>query len=265
MERGLAEHKACISGLAPLANSRPNVRVRGMVGQPQIIAMGGGGFSMEPENLSLDRYVLSASGKPAPKVCFVPTASGDAQSYIDRFYDSLRTLPCIPTHLSLFKPPVMNLRSFVLEQDVIYVGGGNTRNLMALWREWGLDEILREAWQRGIVLAGLSAGSLCWFEEGVSDSVKTGELHPIACLGFLRGSHCPHYDGEPERRPTYHRLLQQGALPPGYAADDGAALHFLGTEPVKAVCSRPSARVYRVRWTGTQIEEIALEMQLLSN
>ena len=157
-------------------------RKKTMVGQPQIIAMGGGGFSMEPENLSLDRYVLSATGQPKPKACFLPTASGDAQSYIDRFNDSFSSLPCTPTHLSLFKPPTTDLRSFVLEHNVIYVGGGNTRNLLVLWREWGLDEILREAWRLGVVLAGLSAGSLCWFEEGVSDSVKAGELHPISCL-----------------------------------------------------------------------------------
>src|ERR1700678_3968500 len=232
---------------------------------PQIIAMGGGGFLMEPENLSLDQYVLDATGLKKPRVCFIPTASGDAQTFIDRFYSSFGTLPCIPQHLSLFKPPATDLRSFVLEQDAIYVGGGNTRNLLALWREWGLDEILREAWQAGVVLAGLSAGSLCWFEEGVSDSVKAGELLPISSLGFLKGSHCPHYDGEPGRRPAYHRFLQNGSLKAGYAADDGAAMHFVGDEPWKAVSSRPSAKVYRVGWDGEKIEEIALETHWLSS
>jgi dipeptidase E len=231
---------------------------------PQIIAMGGGGFLMEPDNLSLDRYVLSATGAERPKICFVPTASGDAQTFIDRFYSSFNTLPCIPTHLSLFKPPKADLRSFVLEQDAVYVGGGNTRALMVLWREWGLDEILRDAWQSGVVMAGLSAGSLCWFEEGVSDSVLPDQLLPIRCNGFLKGSHCPHYDGEPGRRPAYHRFIQDGTLSAGYAADDGAALHFLGEEPWKAVSSRPAAKVYRVSWNGEQIEEIALETEFLA-
>jgi len=231
---------------------------------PQIIAMGGGGFLMEPDNLSLDRYVLSATSAERPKICFVPTASGDAQTFIDRFYGSFNTLPCIPTHLSLFKPPKADLRSFVLEQDAVYVGGGNPRALMVLWREWGLDEILRDAWQSGVVMAGLSAGSLCWFEEGVSDSVLPDQLLPIRCNGFLKGSHCPHYDGEPGRRPAYHRFIQDGTLSAGYAADDGAALHFLGEEPWKAVSSRPAAKVYRVSWNGEQIEEIALETEFLA-
>jgi len=219
---------------------------------------------MEPDNLSLDQYILSATGASNPRVCFVPTASGDAQSSLDRFYATFSTLPCVPSHLSLFKPPPGDFRSFVLEQDAIYVGGGNTRALLALWREWALDETLREAWQSGIVLAGISAGSLCWFEEGLSDSVKAGELLPIRCLGFLKGSHCPHYDGEPGRRPTYHRFIQDGSLSAGYAADDGAALHFIGEEPWKAVSSRPNAKVYRVSWNGDQIEEIPLETEGLS-
>jgi dipeptidase E len=234
-----------------------------MAAKAQIIAMGGGGFSMEPENLSLDRFVLAATCVDKPKVCFVGTASGDAQSYIDRFYDSFGTLPCIPTHLSLFKPPIGDLRSFVLGQDAIYVGGGSTRNLMVLWREWRLDAILREAWQRGVVMAGISAGSLCWFAEGVSDSVKTDELHPIACLGFVPGSNCPHYDGEPGRRPAYHRLILEGSLGAGYAADDGAALHFIGTELAEAVSSRAAAKAYRVARKDGRVEEIPLETRWL--
>lgn len=225
--------------------------------------MGGGGFSMEPDNLALDRYILAASGSPNPKVCFLPTASGDAQTYIDRFYASFGTLPCTPAHLSLFLPHTTDIRSFLLDQNVIYVGGGSTRNLLVLWREWQLDVILREAWQSGVVLAGLSAGSLCWFQEGVSDSVRAGDLQPLACLGFLPGSHCPHYDGEPNRRPAYHRFISEQKLGAGYAADDGAALHFIGPELTRVVSSRPAAKAYRVRWTGDDVEEIALPTDLL--
>jgi peptidase E len=231
----------------------------------QIIAMGGGGFSMEPENLALDRYILAASGVPNPKVCFLPTASGDAQSYIDRFYAAFTTLPCTPSHLSLFQPHTADIPAFLLEQNVIYASGGSTRNLMALWREWQLDRILLQAWQSGIVLAGISAGSLCWFEEGLSDSVIAGDLRPMRCLGFLPGSHSPHYDGEPGRRPAYHRLIAEQKLSPGYAADDGAALHFTGTALTRVVSSRPAAKAYRVRWTGTEVEETPLPTDLLTS
>ena len=221
--------------------------------------MGGGGFSMEPENLLLDRFVLSCAAVPEPKVCFVGTASGDAQTYVDKFYAAFRTLPCAPSDLSLFKPPTADLRSFVLEQDVIYVGGGNTRNLLVLWREWGLDSILREAWLSGVVMAGISAGSICWFQQGLSDSVIPGDLAPLECLGFLPGSNCPHYDGESERRPAYHRFIQEGKLDAGYAADDGAAIHFIGRELKSVVASREAARAYSVRGVGTEVEEVPLD------
>ena len=193
----------------------------------QIVAMGGGGFSMEAENPLLDQYILGLAEKEKPRVCFLPTASGDSDRYIVRFYSAFLKFPCIPTHLSLFQLPTADLRSFVLEQDIIYVGGGNTRSLLALWGEWEIDQILREAWEAGIVLAGLSTGSICWFEEGVTNSVP-GSLNPLRCLGFLKGSHCPHYDGEAERRPAYQRLLSEGLISEGYAADDGVGLHFVG-------------------------------------
>jgi peptidase E len=221
--------------------------------------MGGGGFSMEPDNLLLDRFVLSIAAVPQPKVCFIGTASGDSQVYVDRFYTAFNTLPSTPSTLSLFQPHTADFRSFVLEQDVIYVGGGNTRNLLVLWREWGLDAILREAWQSGIVMAGISAGSICWFQQGLSDSVVPGDLAPLDCLGFLPGSNSPHYDGEPGRRPAYHRFIRAGKLQAGYAADDGAALHFIGRELKAVVSSRETAKAYSVRLAGDDVEEVPLE------
>ena len=222
---------------------------------PQIVAMGGGGFSMEPDNLALDRYVLGLADRPRPRVCFLPTASGDAADYVNRFHATFGSLPCEPSHLALFEPHTPDLRSFLLAQDVIYVGGGSTRNLLVLWREWGLDAILREAWRAGVVLAGISAGAICWFEESVSDSVVPGSLASLRCLGFLPGSACPHYDGEPERRGAYHRLLAAGLVADGYAADDGAALHFVGDRLARVVASRPDARAYRVERRGDGVEE----------
>ena len=224
----------------------------------QVIAMGGGGFSMEPENLALDRYALAQTGKGRPKVCFVPTASGDSDTYIQKFYDSYKTLECVPTHLSLFKPPTTDFNSFVKEQDLIYVGGGNTRNLMVLWRNWGLDTIFHSAMEQGIVMAGISAGSLCWFEQGVTDSMKTPDstrLASIPCLGFLKGSNCPHYDGEEYRRAEYHRLLFEGQIIDGWAADDGVALHYVDGKLETVVSSRNNAFAYRVELKAGEVFE----------
>lgn len=169
----------------------------------QIIAMGGGGFSMEPDNLLLDQYILSQAYTDVPKICFIPTASGDVDNYIERFYEAFEKFICTTSHLSLFSQNFMNLKAYVMQHDILYVGGGNTRNMLSLWKEWGLDTILKEAYKKGIILAGVSAGSICWFEEGVTDSMNNN-LSKIDCLGFLTGSNCPHYDGESNRRPSYH-------------------------------------------------------------
>ncbi len=230
----------------------------------QIVAIGGGGLSTESDNLLLEQYLLKLANKESPKICFVPTASGDSQSYIDRFDAAFAQLPCIPSHLLLFRLHTADLRSFVLEQDIIYVGGGNTKNLLALWKDWGLDTIIREAWEQGVILAGWSAGSICWFEEGVTDSFP-GELRVLRCLGFLKGSNCPHYDGEPERKPSYHRLLAEGLISEGYAADDGVALHFLGTQMEKIVRSRPHAKAYRLEKVGETVKESPLEPTYLEH
>jgi peptidase E len=213
-----------------------------------IVAMGGGGFSMEPDNPLLDDFVLDLAragrGRDRPRVCFVPTASGDADGYVARFYAAFARR-AEASHLALFNRTVVDLERFVLEQDVVYVGGGNTANLLAVWRTHGLDRLLARAWAEGTVLTGLSAGSICWFEGGTTDSF--GPLGALRDgLALLPGSHSPHYDGEPERRPAYHRLVADGSLPDGHAADDGAALVFRGTMLAEVVASRPAARVYRV-------------------
>lgn len=191
-----------------------------------IIALGSGGFSMEPDNPLLDLYILKQAKKTTPKICFIPTASGDSDHYISRYYNFFHKQNCKLSHLSLFKPPTRDLEGFILEKDIIYVGGGNTRNLLVLWKKWGLDNILRKAWNQGIVLDGISVGSICWFEEGVTDSFGEG-LESIRYLGFLKGSNCPHYDGESDRRPSYHKLIYSGDIQAGIAADDGVAIHYI--------------------------------------
>jgi peptidase E len=213
----------------------------------RVVAMGGGGFSVEPGNQLLDDFVLSLARAPRPRVCFVPTASGDAQPYITRFYRAFTARDCVPADLALFERTISDLESFVLRQDVIYVGGGSTANLLAVWRVHGLDRVLRRAWEEGVVLCGLSAGMNCWFGQSVTDSFGQSALEPLHDgLRLLPGSCCPHYDGEEQRRPAYRRLVGSGEFGPGWAADDGAALVFRGEELQEVVTSRPTAAAYRV-------------------
>jgi peptidase E len=210
--------------------------------------MGGGGFLMEPRNSRLDRWILSlARGR---RVLFIPTASGDSDRPLMRFYRAFRKLSCDASHLPLFNRRDRDLRDVVLSQDVIYVGGGNTANMLAVWRVHGVDALLREAWESGIVLCGVSAGALCWFEAGLTDSFGP-ELRPLhGALGFLPGSFCPHYDGEATRRPGYTRAVASGQLPPGHAADDGVGVLFEGTRLADVAASRRRASAYRVEADG---------------
>jgi dipeptidase E len=218
-----------------------------------LVTLGGGGFSMEPENPLLDEYILSLARRGRPRVCFVPTASGDAVTYVAGFYRAFARLEADPIDLPLFDRERYDLRRFVLDQDVIYVGGGNTANLLAVWRLHGLDSILREALGAGAVLCGISAGMNCWFDASTTDSFGP-DIAPLHDgLGFIAGSACPHYDGEPQRRPVYRRLVDDG-FPPGWAADDGAALRFDGEGRfVEAVSSRRTARAYRVEPGGERV------------
>jgi peptidase E len=201
---------------------------------------------------------LQQTGKTRPKVCFVDTASGnDPAAARLKFYEAYTQLDCRPTHLNLFKAPTADLASFILEQDAIYVGGGNTKNLLVLWREWKLDAHLRQAWEHGVVLGGVSAGALCWFEEGTTDSIP-GALTKLKCLGFLKGSFSPHYDGEEQRRPTFHRLIANGELHDGVACDDGAAVHYLDGDLLRSVSSRPHAKSYRVQKKEGEVVETTI-------
>ena len=236
----------------------------------QIIAFGGGGFSMEPSPL-IDDFVLSCSRRPRPRVCFVATATGDAATYIARFYRAFAARDCVPTDLTLLGGPPLprqpasdgELASFVAAQDVIYVGGGNTANMLALWRVHGLDHALRAAWESGTVMAGLSAGMICWFAASITDSY--GPLAPMRDgLALLPYSACPHYDSERERRPRYHAAIGDG-LPAGYAADDGAALHFVDTELRQVVTSRPEAAGYWVEKQGREVVEKRLPVRFLGS
>lgn len=216
----------------------------------QIIPIGGGGFYRDPENLELEKYIIQQSGAASARVAFMPTASGEPDHYVASFYAAFLKLGCRPSVLTFFKR-TPELRSFLLQQDVIYVGGGNTKSLLAVWRDWGVAEILHEAWQSGIVLTGVSAGAICWFEGGTTDSFGPDLRAFTDGLGFLKGSYCPHYDSEPGRRPLFTSLIAAGMLPAGIACDDGAGAHFVDDELEAVVAGRPGAAGYLVRPDGT--------------
>ena len=229
----------------------------------QIVAFGGGGFSMERGNTLLDDYVLGLPGHVRPRICFLPTASGDADHYIVRFYRAFAASRCEPSHVSLFRrdgSPAEDIHEHLLSRDIIYVGGGSVVSMLGAWRAHGLDTTLRLAWERGVVLCGLSAGSLCWFSEAVT--AFHGEPQAVQGLGLLPFSNCVHFDAEPERCEAYRRMLAEGMLP-GYAAEDGAALHFEGDELARVVSSRRDARAHWMRFSGERVSRRPLRATYL--
>jgi peptidase E len=220
------------------------------------ILIAGGGFGE-----TFIRYMASLTGKERPRLCYLPTASADSDSGIIRWYQNCAALDVVPFVQESFISSYRMDRTFaevLLSMDGIVVSGGNTLNQQAIWKVQGIDEALREAWDRGIVLGGASAGSLCWFEEGTTDS-RPKELTKIECLGFLKGSHSPHYDGEAQRRPRYHELIRTGVLKPGYACDNNAGIYFEDNEVKRVVSTTTEAKVYYVAFEDGRIQERLLE------
>ncbi len=219
-----------------------------MGSERQIVALGGGGDTKEQTGV-LYRYVSSLVGVARPKLMWVPTAILEDPEGFTYFHDRFGKHAEL-SNLRTFPWPPENLRELILEQDAICVSGGSTANMLAIWRVHRIDEYLREAWENGTLLFGASAGMICWFEAGVTDSFGP-HLDGMDCLGFLAGSACPHYDGEERRRPRYRELVD-GGFPEGIAADDGVALHYVGTELREVVTCRPGAAAYRVTRDGEE-------------
>jgi dipeptidase E len=226
----------------------------------QIIAMGGGGFLID-DNPLLDDFILSRAKGKDSRVCFVATASGDSDRMLVNFYTALGRR-CQATHLPLFRRTHDDVTAYLLEHDVIYVGGGNTANMLGVWRIHGVDKALAHAYDKGIVLCGVSAGALCWFETGVTDSFGSSLTYIDNLLGLVPGSFCPHYNGDSLRRPTYQRLVHDG-MKPGFAADVGAALHFIDGTLSEVVSSRPDAGAYRLECRGSEVYEEAMPVRYL--
>ena len=225
------------------------------------ILIAGGGFGT-----AFLRYMAELTGKARPKLLYLPTASADSATGSIRFYANCAPLNVEPSVQESFISSYSQDRSWeevFLSVDGIVVSGGNTLNQQAIWKVQGIDQVLRQAWDQGIVLGGASAGSLCWFEEGTTDS-RPKEVTKIECLGFLKGSHSPHYDGEAVRRPTYHRLIASGELQPGYACDNDAGIYFEDNQVVRVVATRPDAKVYKVGLVGGRVVEEVMEPELIA-
>jgi dipeptidase E len=213
----------------------------------QIIALGGGGFSDEGDNLFLDKYILAQSSKRRPKICFIASAGGDAKDYIERFYASYAKLSCKPSHIELTNTRLLHtqLKKIFLSKDIIFIGGGSTGFLMSMFERLHLKEILRAAWNQGVILSGMSAGAMCWFEEGFTN--PSGNIFkPLRCLGFLEGSFCPHYNKGNQLRRVFRKMIRSGELSSGYGAEDGVALHFIGTKLSAVISSRVDGKAYYI-------------------
>ena len=216
---------------------------------PTIVAIGGGSLNEDPRAQQIERYILGLTGKDDPRVCFIGTASGEDTAIIVRFYSVFTSEICRPSHLNLINRKVTDVRSFLLSKDAIYVGGGNTAAMLAIWRQHGVDQILREAWHNGIVLCGSSAGANCWHESSTTDSFGP-TLAPLHVgLGFAPGAFCPQNDVEQQRRPLFNQAVATGALSGGIACDNCCAVRYDGSSIAEFVSSTPNARAYRLEKT----------------
>ena len=224
----------------------------------QIIAIGGGGFGKTTHENHIEQYILDQSSKPNPNILFIPTASAEPPDYIENFYKVFNELECHPNHLSLFKR-TPNLEKLFAEQDIFFVGGGNTKSMLAVWKDWGLDELLHKAYKAGVVMSGVSAGANCWFERSVVDSWEE-DLKVIDCMGFVKGNYCPHYDEEPLRRPAVKKFLQDNIFESCYASEGNAALHIKNESDYLSINFGKEKNSYLVSLEDEKVKEVPFEV-----
>ena len=219
----------------------------------QIIAIGGGGFGRSIYNTKIDKYILEQSSSEKPNVCFIPTASAEDKAYTVNFYAVYSKLNCNPTHINFFQR-TPRLDSIINKQDIIFVGGGNTKSMLAVWREWKLDKLLLKAYNRGAILCGVSAGAICWFKQGITDSWASN-LNVMDCLDFVPECCCPHYDGEADRRPSVHDMIKNNKFLSCLAVEDGAAIHYKDGRLLTSVSFYKDKKSYLVKNTSSGIVE----------
>ena len=219
----------------------------------QIIAIGGGGFGRTPGEGLIEKYILDQSEKDVPNICFIPTATGDNEAYKVNYYSTFSKLECSPSHLDFFKR-TPDLKELILKQDVIFVGGGNTKSMLAVWKDWGLDLLLKEAYEKGIIMSGVSAGAICWFDQGITDSWAE-DLKVMDCLGFIEGACCPHYDEEPQRKPSLNKFITEKVLKSCYAVDGGCALHIEDEKEFKSVVFSKNKNSFLVEMKDNKVAE----------
>jgi len=231
-------------------------------GAPRKLIFAVGGWKTPKDALPLMRYFVGLTGKPNPKVCLLPTASGDSADSIVSYYDLMNQLDCRPRHLRLFQPSRVNdFEEVLMDMDAIFVGGGNTLNMLAIWKEQGIDKVLHKAWKKGVVLGGASAGAICWFAQGCTDS-RPGKLTALDGLGWLPGSACPHFDLE-KRKAAYHELVRSGDLQNGIACDEGVGVLYEEEKAIRVVSSLPKAKAWTVKRQDGKVETTPLETEYL--
>ena len=215
------------------------------------MAIGGGGFGRSISSCLIEKYILSLSKNDCPRICFLPTATGDNDTYIVRFYSVFSRLNCIPSHIEFFKRTI-DLNDHIMNQDVVYVGGGNTKSMLAIWSDWGMDIILKKAYEKGIIMSGVSAGSICWFTRGITDSWDK-QLRILPCLDFIDGTCCPHYDEEPSRIPFVNKIVSDKEVTNCIAIEGGTALHLINGRPFKNVSFKNNKNSYNVYYEKNKI------------
>ena len=217
----------------------------------QIIAIGGGGFGRQIKDLKIEKYIVNQSKNKNPSICFIPTATGDDQGYIENFYKAFDSLNCKTSHIYFFKRTT-KLDKHIAGQDIVFVGGGNTKSMLAVWREWSLDNILNNAYQNGVIMSGVSAGAICWFNKGITDSWKDHQAI-LPCLGFVDGVCCPHYDEEPERIPYVKEILNNKQINECIAIEGFCALHLINDIPKYSVSFGTDTNVHLVSLSNEEI------------
>ena len=218
-----------------------------------IVAIGGGGFGRNNSSYLIEKYILDLSVNTNPKICFLPTATGDDDAYIVRFYTICNRLNCKPTHIEFFKRTT-NIKDHIMDQDIIFVGGGNTKSMLAIWNDWGMSSLLKDAYNQGVIMSGVSAGAICWFTSGITDSWDN-ELRIIPCLDFISGTCCPHYDEEPSRIPFVKKSLLENKFNNCISIEGGSAMHFIDGKAIKNVSFKHNKNSYNVYLDNNEIVE----------